>query len=565
MNALAFGLALRAPGAAPRVTRRPRRQRVAAIASSPNGMSVADLAEPCLPSHGRSPTELAQIGAANNNKKGANSKADSANAKKGGKKAVVSKGSQPAADPGLYDVMLSGATFALIVGGGLFAFPEMAKAIGILPSDESVWSRGPAQPQPSSRNDRLYVPYADVKAEMAAAAAAAEAHWSTRPKPPGSGLSKTHAPEPAPEPEPTPEPEPAPETETETKTETKTERETVNDAAAIVSPTADVQPAGAIATSTSSDVNSALGDLISSPLFYVTFGVAAAVALVRLLERSGVENAEFGLSALPIVLLTAISKTEFGAGLAKSIEDRRPELEAERARVERERAAARATMPAHYGPTRRKFLPDGFGYAFPAHLDGTLCGDAGFDPLGLASGSPGDLDRYRELELLHGRWAMLGVVGAAVPEALARFGGFELGEPVWWKVGEAKLNSPDLALDYLGFGGFHIAGSSGLAVIAACQLVLMGGPEYARFVGVDSLVPVGVYLPGDRDYPGGAPFDPFGVSADARVFERQKVAEMKHGRLAMVAMLGCFAQAWATGVGPVENLTETWEKLLAFL
>jgi hypothetical protein len=40
---------------------------------------------------------------------------------------------------------------------------------------------------------------------------------------------------------------------------------------------------------------------------------------------------------------------------------------------------------------------------------------------------------------------------------------------------------------------------------------------------------------------------------------------MKHGRLAMVAMLGCFAQAWATGVGPVENLTETWEKLRAFL
>ena len=202
--------------------------------------------------------------------------------------------------------------------------------------------------------------------------------------------------------------------------------------------------------------------------------------------------------------------------------DRRPELEAERARVERERAAARATMPAHYGPTRRKFLPDGmFGYAFPAHLDGTLCGDAGFDPLGLASGSPGDLDRYRELELLHGRWAMLGVVGAAVPEALARFGGFELGEPVWWKVGAAKLNSPDLALDYLGLGGFHIAGSSGLAVIAACQLVLMGGPEYARKVGIDSLVPVGVYLPGDRDYPGGAPFDPFGVSADAAVAHQE--------------------------------------------
>ena len=71
-------------------------------------------------------------------------------------------------------------------------------------------------------------------------------------------------------------------------------------------------------------------------------------------------------------------------------------------------------------------------------------------------------------------------------------------------------------------------------------------------VGIDSCA-VGVSTPGDTLVLGGAPFDPFGVSADATVFERQKVAEMKHGRLAMVAMLGCFAQAWATGAR--DNLT----------
>ena len=31
----------------------------------------------------------------------------------------------------------------------------------------------------------------------------------------------------------------------------------------------------------------------------------------------------------------------------------------------------------------------------------------------------------------------------------------------------------------------------------------MGGPEYARFVGIRSLEPVGVYLPGDKNYPVG--------------------------------------------------------------
>ena len=89
----------------------------------------------------------------------------------------------------------------------------------------------------------------------------------------------------------------------------------------------------------------------------------------------------------------------------------------------------------------------------------------------------------------------------------------------------------------------------------------MGGPEYARYVGIRSLEPVGVYLPGDKNYPGGAPFDPFGLSDDAERFEWQKVAEIKHGRLAMLAMAGCAAQAIATRVGPVENLRDVAERV----
>lgn len=45
------------------------------------------------------------------------------------------------------------------------------------------------------------------------------------------------------------------------------------------------------------------------------------------------------------------------------------------------------------------------------------------------------LCRNYEAELLHARWAMLGAVGCLIPEALTIFGGVELGEPVWWKVG----------------------------------------------------------------------------------------------------------------------------------
>jgi light-harvesting complex II chlorophyll a/b binding protein 7 len=83
----------------------------------------------------------------------------------------------------------------------------------------------------------------------------------------------------------------------------------------------------------------------------------------------------------------------------------------------------------------------------------------------------------------------------------------------------------------------------------------MGGPEYARYVGIKSLEPVGIYLPGDVNYPGGAPFDPLGLSDDAARFEAQKVMEIKNGRLAMLAWAGFAAQALATRDGPVANLT----------
>lgn len=298
------------------------------------------------------------------------------------------------------------------------------------------------------------------------------------------------------------------------------------------------------------DASSPIGDLISSPLFYVTFGVVGGVAIVRQFE-----NAALLLSALPIVGLTALSKTDFGTRLQDSIEERRPALDAAAAEAEKKRAAARASSP-FYGPERPMYLPRALsfdGAAYAPHLTGELSGDYGFDPLGL-SADPESLDRNQELELLHARWAMLGMVGVVVPELLTDVGALPLAEPVWWKVGAAKLNGE--SLNYLGVGGFVIAGKQGIAVIAACQAVLMGGPEYARSVGIRSLEPVGVYLPGDKNYPGGAPFDPLKLSDDAEAFEWQRVAEIKHGRMAMVAMAGCFAQAFVTREGPWANLRD---------
>ena len=54
----------------------------------------------------------------------------------------------------------------------------------------------------------------------------------------------------------------------------------------------------------------------------------------------------------------------------------------------------------------------------PPALDGSMAGDAGFDPLGFSStitSLGGDLNYVREAELMHGRQSMLAVVGMIFP------------------------------------------------------------------------------------------------------------------------------------------------------
>lgn len=55
----------------------------------------------------------------------------------------------------------------------------------------------------------------------------------------------------------------------------------------------------------------------------------------------------------------------------------------------------------------------------------------GYDPLGLGE-STEKVEQYREYELLHGRWAMLGAFGAFVPEGIAANGG-DINGAVWFE------------------------------------------------------------------------------------------------------------------------------------
>ncbi|XP_023536986.1 photosystem I chlorophyll a/b-binding protein 5, chloroplastic-like [Cucurbita pepo subsp. pepo] len=191
---------------------------------------------------------------------------------------------------------------------------------------------------------------------------------------------------------------------------------------------------------------------------------------------------------------------------------------------------------------RQTWLP---GLDPPPHLDGTLAGDFGFDPLGLGE-DPHSLKWFVQAELVHSRFAMLGVSGILLTDLLRVTGISEL--PVWYNAG---------AVEY----GF--ANKETLFIV---QLLLMGFVEtkrYMDFKSPGSQAQEGTFFglesafeglePG---YPGGPLLNPLGLAKDIKNAHEWKLKEIKNGRLAMVAMLGIFVQAYVTQTGPIDNLVE---------
>ncbi|XP_061972248.1 chlorophyll a-b binding protein 7, chloroplastic isoform X4 [Populus nigra] len=256
-------------------------------------------------------------------------------------------------------------------------------------------------------------------------------------------------------------------------------------------------------------------------------------------------------SAIPFTAVKAIANSPLGESLQRRLEERK-KLAVQQSSKFKALAQKARKESFWYGEERPRWLGP-ISYQYPTYLRGELPGDYGFDVAGLAE-DPVAFQTYFNFEILHARWAMLAALGALIPEVLDLSGAFHFIEPVWWRVGYSKLKGD--TLDYLGIPGLHFAGGQGVLVIAFCQAILMVGPEYARYCGIEALEPLGIYLPGDINYPGGILFDPLNLSKDPVSFEELKVKEIKNGRLAMVAWLGFYIQAALTGKGPIENLVE---------
>eukprot|EP00586_Coscinodiscus_wailesii_P001827 CAMPEP_0172477892 /NCGR_PEP_ID=MMETSP1066-20121228/1445_1 /TAXON_ID=671091 /ORGANISM="Coscinodiscus wailesii, Strain CCMP2513" /LENGTH=206 /DNA_ID=CAMNT_0013236905 /DNA_START=87 /DNA_END=707 /DNA_ORIENTATION=- len=189
-------------------------------------------------------------------------------------------------------------------------------------------------------------------------------------------------------------------------------------------------------------------------------------------------------------------------------------------------ASASAFAPASVTPrtniAARAFANGMVGGEGPEPMPFTTANTSvNFDPAGFAERAPEWLPWFREAELKHGRAAMLATVGFVVPE-FVRIPGDQFSFEAVPKVIDAHDALPD------SMGQIFLW----ISLLEACSFAALANMnEYDRAPGDFGFDPLGLF-----------PMDP----------EKQKtmqLAELKNGRLAMIAIGGMVAGAAVTGKG----------------
>ena len=155
-----------------------------------------------------------------------------------------------------------------------------------------------------------------------------------------------------------------------------------------------------------------------------------------------------------------------------------------------------------------------------------------------------NLEQYREVELVHARCALLGILGSLTPEILAKFTGSQFSGPAWFQAAAQLFQEGSLSYA----SNSSLTHATSVFAILACQVMLKAAAEAygANQAGPTSKDPL--LLPGGT-------FNPLGFADDPDSLAQFKVKEVKNKRLAMVCVLGFFVQAAVTSGGPVGSWT----------
>jgi len=169
----------------------------------------------------------------------------------------------------------------------------------------------------------------------------------------------------------------------------------------------------------------------------------------------------------------------------------------------------------------------------PAALTGTLAGDVGFDPLGFAK-TEVELMNYREAEVKHARLAMLAAAGWPLSEVFDKKIAMAFGvSPV--------LDAGDRVPSLLNGGLGKISPLYWIACIGLSAAIDLYGIRRKSIGNSD-------YIPGDLG------FDPLGVyPKDEEGKKWMQLAEIKNGRLAMIAITAFAVQEAVSKVGVVNE------------
>mmetsp|Transcript_47122 Transcript_47122/g.91962 ORF Transcript_47122/g.91962 Transcript_47122/m.91962 type:complete len:331 (+) Transcript_47122:50-1042(+) len=180
-------------------------------------------------------------------------------------------------------------------------------------------------------------------------------------------------------------------------------------------------------------------------------------------------------------------------------------------------------------PTKSKSIPF---MDRPSVLDGSMAGDVGFDPLGFAK-SQMDLNTYREAEIKHARLAMLAAAGWPISELFDKKIASLFNLP-------PVLDASNRVPSVLNGGMEKIS----LKYWGACLALAAVIDVYQTF-----------FLSSRKEYsPGDLGFDPFGLyPKDEKGRKRMQTAEIKNGRLAMIAITAFAAQEFVTHVAVIDE------------